>query len=137
MHNAMHNGVRKYHAMDIELLEHPDCHDTGFHLDAYLQTEEMPDYFETTSTVNSFYNKTAQHHIDQTRAYFESKNQGDAFESFRDEIMHVPNPAETMSIITDALKQEPSIYTPAETIMAQRYLDPDWWYSWRAASEYG
>lgn len=98
-------------------------HDTGFHLDSYLQTGEIPDYFETTKTVNGFYDKTARYYADEMQERFEENGRGDAFQQHKSDLLETPNAAQTIDIVRRALNEAPPVYTPAQQIIAQRYID--------------
>lgn len=91
----------------------------GFQMHDYIKTGEIPDYFESTTTINSFFAKTRTLYNET----FETALKDNGLPS-KEAVPHSgPTVPITLDLVQKALKTEPSPYTPAETQAAQTFID--------------
>ena len=96
-------------------------HDTGFFLAEFEETGELPDYESMQADINSFYNKTVDHMISRAAPELQSYPTASYMDmqSLRDNLQL----SDMVDTVQDALKADPPVYSPAEQIFAQKFID--------------
>lgn len=123
MREALNQAWDNENGQDFYLCSIRDDHDTGFFIDHYLQTGEMPDYFEMQTNVSGFYFNTAQFMRDETRAEMEQRGLAEGFDALDRYAIDAPTAAQVVSVVQQALQADPPVYTPEEEIIASRYVE--------------
>lgn len=90
---------------------------SGFAEYEYIKTGEVPDFYSTLDDVHNFYAKTGDLFRDSVEM---SKAKAGIPENA--DIGAKPTIPLTMDVVRQALKADPPIYTPAEQVVAQNYL---------------
>lgn len=95
-----------------------DNHDTGYFVSEYLETGNIPDYFEMKSAVDGFYDKTADQLIAAAQAPLKEAGQPQA--TLR---TLTPSLSDTVDLVQRTLAQDPPVYSPAEAQIAQKFVE--------------
>lgn len=95
-----------------------DNHDTGYFVSEYLETGNIPDYFEMKSAMDGFYSKTADQYIAAAQAPL--KEAGQPQTALR---TLTPSLSDTVDLVQRTLAQDPPVYTPAEAQIAQKFVE--------------
>nr|MBI1228768.1 hypothetical protein [Cytophagales bacterium] len=122
MSEALQQAHKNESGEDFYLCNVRDHHDTGFFLDHYLQTVEMPDYFEMQTNVSGFYLNTAQFIRDTIRTEMETRAVVEGFDGLDYKGIETPTASQIMTVIEQALHADTPVYTPQEQVIASRYL---------------
>ncbi len=93
-------------------------HDTGYFLSEYNETGTIPDYLATSSTVLSFYEKTADQYAERVK---EAGGEVGVQSKRLAEIKPLTL-SETVDLVQRTLAQDPPVYTPAEAQIAQTFV---------------
>ena len=96
-------------------------HDTGFFVAEFEDTGELPDYVAMQADINSFYNKTVDHMVQ--RAAPDLQHYPTVSYADMQGLAENLQLADMVDTVQDALNSDPPVYSPAEQIFAQRFID--------------